>query len=134
MSNSESRLRLLDLDVLDARELQRLLPRGSFEVEKKPLHPGQHGDLGITAAIVLLVSPPVIKALAAWLLKKRQRRSVVLTIEKIGPDNVTERHSLELTLSQSEALQVDMLKQIVSGTKLDPARVRPLRSCARCMH
>jgi hypothetical protein len=115
------RLRLLDLNVLDARELQKLLPKGSYQVERKPLNRGDHGDLGLTEALVILLSPLVIQAISAWLMKKRQRKSIVLTMEKIGADNSTERHSLKINLSDSEAPQADVLKQLVSGMKLDPA-------------
>lgn len=115
------RLRLLDLNVLDARELQKLLPKGSYEVERKQVGRGEHGDLGITEALVILLSPLVIQAISAWLLKKRQRKSIVLTMEKIGADNTTERKRVEINLSGSEAPQADVLKQLVSGMKLDPA-------------
>lgn len=117
------RLRMLELSVLDARELQRLLPAGSYQVEQDKLHPGEHGDLGITVAIVVLITPSVIQAITAWLLKKRHRKSVVLTIEKIGPDNITDKRTLEITLSGSEAPQADVLRQIASGMKLDPAMI-----------
>ena len=117
------RLRLLDLDVLDARELQRLLPQGSYEIEQKQLHPGEHGDLGITAVIVVVVVPAVLQAITAWMLKMRQRRSVVLTVEKIGPDNTIEKCSLEIKSSASETLPADVLQQIFSGIKLDPTLV-----------
>jgi len=117
------RLRLLDLSALDVSELKRLLPPESYEVEKEQLPPGQHGDLGVTAAMVVLVSPLVIQAITAWLMKKRQRQSIVLTIEKIAPDSTTERRSLEINLSGSEAPHADVLQQIVRGMRLDPAIV-----------
>jgi len=113
------RLRLLDLDMLDARELERLLPQGSYALERRRLGPGEHGDLGLTAAIVALVSPPVIAAITMWLLKKRQRESIVLIVEKIAPDNSVERISLEVRSSNSEAPRDDVLRQIVEGLKLD---------------
>jgi hypothetical protein len=122
------RLRLLDLNALDARELERSLPNGSYQIEQEKLQRGEHGDLGATAAIVVLVSPLVIQAITAWLLKKRQKRSIVLTMEKIGPDNTTERRRLEITLSDSEAPQADVLKQIVSGMKLDPEIAKTILS------
>jgi len=115
------RLRLIDLDVLDMRELQRSLPPGSYEIEREQLPGGQHGDLGLTEAIVVLIVPPVLQAITAWILKKRHRESVVLTIEKISPDNMTERHSLQINMSGSEPSEADVLKQVMSGMKLDPS-------------
>jgi hypothetical protein len=129
--DSVARLRLLDLDVLDARELQRLLPQGSYKVEQKELRPGEHGDLGLTAAIVVVLAPPVLQAITSWVLKKRQRQSVVLTVEKIGPDNRTEKRSLEIKMSGSDAPQADVLQQIVSGMKLDPEMLAKLTAAGK---
>jgi hypothetical protein len=122
-SDLTPRIRLLDLSLLDARELERLLPEGSFKIEQDQLPSSHHGDLGITVAIVAVASLPVMRGIAAWLLKKRHRHSVVLTFEKIRPDKTTERRSLEITLSGSESPGANVLQQIVSSMDLDPTIV-----------
>ena len=60
-------VRLLEVDALDRLDLTRALPEGSFEVEKKRRRTGtEHGDLGIAAALLIVLGPPVIKALSTW--------------------------------------------------------------------
>jgi len=124
-TESALRLRLLDLDALDAQELRRMLPAGSYAVEKEELPAGVHGDLGATAAIVVLAAAPVLRALAAWLLKTRHKESVVLRVEKIGPDNTVERRSLTINLTDSNTDgksdgKAEVLRQLVDALKLDP--------------
>lgn len=119
-ADAVSRLRLLDLDALEVRELQSLLPVGSYVIEKEQVRRG-YGELGLTAGIVLVVAPPVLTALAAWLLKKRQTTNISLSVEKIGADKSVERQTLTINQVGSEAPQAAVLRQLVSGMKLDPA-------------
>jgi hypothetical protein len=119
IDGSLTRIRLLDLRALDARVLQRLLPNDSYEIEKDKLPPLHQGSLEVVTTIVAVASLPVIQALAAWLLKRRDRQTVRLSVEKITPDHASERFSLEITLSASEAPQLDVIRQITEGLKLD---------------
>jgi hypothetical protein len=118
-ADADPRLRLLDLDALEVRELQSLLPNGSYVIEKEQV--SGYGDLGLTAAILLVVTPPVLSALAAWLLKKRQRTNISLSVEKIGSDKSVERQILVINQTGSEAPPAAVLRQLVTGLKLDPA-------------
>jgi hypothetical protein len=118
--NNVERLRLPNLDVLAALELQQLLPNDSYTLEEEQVHWSRHGDLGVTAAIVVVLTPATLFALTAWLLKRRKRISVDQTIEKIAPDGAIEKHSLKIIMSESETPQVDALKAIAKLLKLDP--------------
>lgn len=77
----------IELSYNDLVDLKAALPAGS--VTRQPAgrtSPFRHGDLGLIVAVVLL-TPPVIHALAVWLAKRRvfESEEESLTIEK-GPD------------------------------------------------
>jgi hypothetical protein len=127
---ANDQIRLLDLDMLDTRELERQLPAGSCQIEREKVEGGTHGDLGLAAVAAVIVSPAALHAITLWLLKKRQRQSVTLKIEKIGPDGVIERSTLEFKSSSTEAPAADVAKQIVSSMKLDPKLLDALASLA----
>jgi hypothetical protein len=72
MSES-ARLRLDHLAEIDLMELEEDLPEGAVErVPPELANGGVHGDLGLTAAVVIL-GAATVHALAVWLAKRRTR-------------------------------------------------------------
>ncbi|MCD9152787.1 hypothetical protein [Aeromicrobium duanguangcaii] len=67
----------------------------------------------------MLVSPLVIQAIAAWLLKKRRRKSVEVLAEKVQPDGTREVLIVKVDVNESST-EAEVVKQVVHGFKLDP--------------
>lgn len=70
-------LQVAGLSELDLLELEEELPHGA--VERPPENVadgGEHGDLGLTTAIVIL-SAAAIHGLSVWLAKRSQEKSTV---------------------------------------------------------
>ena len=114
-----SEIRLVDVEPLDLRELERLLPEGTYRVEREEVAGAEHGDLGLTAVLVLVIGPPVIKALAAWLMKKRAKKSVTLSFEGRGPDGTVEKRTFTVDTTSSDPAGKDVLEPLFQGLGLD---------------
>jgi hypothetical protein len=66
-----SKLQIASLSELDLLELEEELPSGAVERQiENVADTGQHGDLGLTTAIVIL-SAAAIHGLAVWMAKRR---------------------------------------------------------------
>lgn len=107
----------LQINAYDFDELSELAgPNGTIEkAEDKP--PGAHGE-PITVAVVL-VTPLIVQAMSAWLLKKRRRKSVEVRAEKVYPDGTREIFVVNVNVNESST-EADVVKQVVDGFKLDP--------------
>lgn len=116
MTAEPTEVRILDIPLLDARELTSSLPAESFRIEREALSPGEHGDFGITAAIVVTIGPAVILAIAAWLQKRRQREVIEVEVQNTLPDGSVERRRVRIERSESEP-NAKAIEQLVAGLK-----------------
>jgi hypothetical protein len=115
-----ARIKILELDALDSMELRGELPRESYHVEREALERGQRGTLGLSEAVIIILSSQAIHGIAAWLLKKRQRQSVTLRIEKISPDGTVQREHLEIGLADSTAPEENVVRQLTEAASSIP--------------
>lgn len=115
-----SEVRLVDIDPLDLRELQGVLPQGSFRLEREEMNGTEHGDLGVTAVLLLVVGPAAIKALSAWLVQKRSKKKVSLSFEKVARDGTTEKRIITVDTTSSDPAGKDIIESLVKGLDLDP--------------
>ena len=111
-------LRLLSLTTLDRHELAGLLPDDALTAQR-PSDDGRPGtgyEPGTITAILLL-TPPVLAALSAWLLKKRHRRVIKLETETVDArTGVTTRTTLLSTRSD--------MPYVVSDARTSSSQVR----------
>src|SRR5262245_31387642 len=122
--DATTQIRLLDLDLLDARELQRALPPGSCSLETESVGPTEHGDLGTSAAVLIAVGPPVLLAFAKWIegkVSRKPSRSMLLTTERVSAKGVTsEKRRLEIREESGESTLADILQHMADAFKIDP--------------
>ena len=70
---------LLDLDNADVQDILHELDGQSPRLTPERLPGERYGEPG-TLALVLIAAQPVSDALAAWLLKKRRKQTVKVTV------------------------------------------------------
>lgn len=89
-----STFRVAGLSELDLLDLEEELPEGAIQrASEKALQSAEHGDLGLTAAVVIL-SAAAIHGLSVWLAKRTEKKSAVEDVSvKQGKDG-----SLEITV------------------------------------
>ena len=110
------RLRLDQLAEIDLMELEEELPDGAVErVPAELADGGVHGDLGLTAAVVIL-GAATIHALAVWLAKHRTRTQDELDLQFERDADGTVRLNVRSRLGHS------------ASTPPDAATVEALRS------
>lgn len=80
MKNS-SAFKIIGLSELDLLDLEEELPKGTIQREsERALQRAEHGDLGLTAAVVIL-SAAAIQGLSVWLAKRSEK---VATVEDVS--------------------------------------------------
>lgn len=106
---------LLELDGvtgIDILELQEELPEGAVtpgSAETTPL--GDHGDLGLTAAVVIL-SAAVIHGLAVWLAKRRVQAR---TLAECTIDETPEGRRISLRVERTASLSEPPDPEVVAA-------------------
>lgn len=112
-------IRFPGLQPLDERELREALPATdlTFEQPQVEERPGtRHEPFTVVAVIVL--TGAAIRGIAAWLLKKRHRRRIELTVEVRRPDGTTERRTAVFEMSESSS-QEEIVRAIGDQFQLD---------------
>jgi hypothetical protein len=117
------------INALDVRALRKLLPEGTVRFPSPELAPSQHGDLGTTAAIVILTAMS-IKTLAAWLVQNRQKSRIKLSRTRTNPDGSSEIHEWLMESSSSDS-ESEVVRQLLAGLEIDPGALRDERSEAQ---
>jgi hypothetical protein len=120
--SSEETIIISGINALELRALRNVLPEGTVRVPSTELGVSQHGDLGTTAAIVIL-SAISIKALAAWLVQKRQKSRIKLSHSRTNPDGSSETHEWLVENSSSDS-QSAVVRELLAGLKIDPGVLR----------
>lgn len=105
-------LRLLSLTSLDLRELDTHLPKTLVRFE----HPTVDGRRGAnyepgTVLAVVLLTPPALVALSAWLLKRRHRKTVEIATEIVRPDGTIQSLTIRIRMSESSS-QADVIAEL----------------------
>jgi hypothetical protein len=99
---SPPELRVLGIRGLDRHEMQNLIPAAdlAFEEPTAADRPGTSFEPATLIALLVL-SGPVLKGLAAWILKKRNRKDVAVEVEKRQADGSYQRVAVTMHLSES---------------------------------
>jgi hypothetical protein len=101
------RLRLDQLAEIDLMELEEELPEGAVErVPAELADGGVHGDLGLTAAVVIL-GAATVHALAVWLAKRRTRTQDELDLQFERSADGTVRLNVRSRLGHSASTPPD---------------------------
>jgi hypothetical protein len=97
-----SEIRILGLRGLDQREMRDSIPDSELRFES-PHSADRSGTSYEPSTLIafIVISAPVLKGLAAWILKKRHRKDVVVEVEKKNPDGSFERVSVKVHMSDS---------------------------------
>ena len=114
-------IRVLGLKGLDQREMRDLIPAADlrFESHGSPDRPGASYEPATMIAL-LVISAPVLKGLAAWILKKRHRKNVVVDVEKKHPDGSYERVSVKVHMTDSST-DADVMRAVGEQLGIDPS-------------
>jgi hypothetical protein len=107
----------MGLDKLDEKELADEIGPDDVKFDTIKVPGGTYGEPGTIIAIII-ISIPVIKALTAWLMKKRRKKTVSITSEIEHPDGRKERNSVDIDVSSSDPGEV--MKQLGPAFKIDP--------------
>ena len=111
MSTQQAKLRVPGLTHLERIELQEYLNEDQVRFEQRADSSDRHGDLGTTAAIVL-VSVTALKAFTAWLLATHHGETIERDIVVEHSDGRREQQRLRYRRTSSEAPDAAVLKQL----------------------
>lgn len=116
------RMRIPGLTRADGLELAEYVDPGAVRVEAAPLVGGDHGDLGLVTAIVLL-SIPALKGFIAYLSMRHQGKSFEQTVEFEHPDGTVERRVLKIRDTSGDQVNADLAKELASMTDFPVAEL-----------
>lgn len=117
------RLTLLDVDNADVRDITAGLPDGSASLEPERLDGAKYGEPA-TIALALVVAVPVVRALAAWVLKRRRKQKVDIRARVLHADGSEVELTVRVDLSDSESPEASVIQQLVAGLGLESALPR----------
>ena len=114
-------LQIFGLDELDEHELREAVPGESLEIlradDARPPDSGFPEPLTLIAVVVL--GSQAISGLAAWLLKKRHRKSVEYRVEIRRPDGSIESRTLKIVMTDSTT-DAEVVRQIGESLGIKP--------------
>jgi hypothetical protein len=111
-------IRLQDLTRLDQLEISKQLPSDSLRFESEPHSRDTHGELATVTAVVV-VSVVALRVLAAYLMKKSNRKSFKKSLEIIKSDGTRQIVTIEYNDASSEAPEAEILKQLGTACEVD---------------
>ena len=111
-------VRLPDVTKLDQLELRKQLSADDLHFESDSEGRDVHGELLTTTAVVL-VSLSALRVLAAYLLKKTNRRRFRQRVEIVAADGTKHIKTIEYAGESSEAPEADILKQLAAACQVD---------------
>jgi hypothetical protein len=125
--NKGTSLQIVGLSELELLELEELLPDSAMErLQDESLPKTAHGDLGLTAAVVI-VTAAMVHGLSVWLAKRRIEdiKESTLSFEKLADGtirlNVTQMSRGAVSESPDakvvESLKAQMLDILQAGAK-----------------
>jgi hypothetical protein len=114
-----SQIRILGLRGLDQREMRESIPDSELTFES-PHSADRSGTAHEPSTLIalLVISAPVLKGLAAWILKKRHRKDVIVEVEKKKPDGSFERVSVKVHMSGSST-ESDVVRAVGEQLGID---------------
>jgi hypothetical protein len=121
------RLTLLDVDNADVQDIMGALPDGSVSLVPEQLDGTRYGEPG-TIALALVVAIPVVRALAAWIVKRRRKQQVDIRARVLHADGSEVELSVNVNLSESESPDAAVIQQLVDGFGLESALAQPPQS------
>jgi hypothetical protein len=111
------KITLLDVDNADVQDITNALEGSPAGLIPEKLPGDRYGDPG-TIALALVVAQPVILALAAWILKRRRKQRIEIRGRVLYTDGTEVERSVTVTISESEAPDAAVIKQLVEGFDL----------------
>jgi hypothetical protein len=112
-------VRILGLDELDEDELRETVPPSDIEFTSSSVSSGAHPEPMTIVATVLLTTA-ALKGLTAWLLKKRHRKRIQLTVETVDDRGKPKRVTVEIDVSESVA-DAEIVRQVGESLHVDTA-------------
>lgn len=119
MSQQPIELLIPDLDRLAWMSLQ--VGETKLPIRFESVGPRRSGFPEPVTIAVIALGLPAITAIAAWLLKERERGVVKQTIRTRTADGVEVEETIELTLASSRAPKADIIKALGKATRIDVA-------------
>lgn len=127
MALEPTMITLLDLDNADIQDITRVLDSEDSSLRPERLLDSRYGE-PTTILLAVIVASPVIRALAAWLLKRRRKGKVELRARVRYSDGTEVERTAIITFSDSEAPEAAVIEQLVSGLELPPEPLPELLS------
>jgi hypothetical protein len=119
------KITLLNLDNADVQDITRALEGQAIGLTPEEIPGGRYGDPG-TVALALVAAAPVVRALAAWLLKPRRKGEIKLSAKVVDINGTESECSLSIKLSESDATEASVVKQLIEGLGLDATMMNAL--------
>ena len=111
------KITLLDVDNADVQDITNALEDAPAGLTPERLPGDRYGEPG-TIALALVAAQPVILALAAWILKRRRKQWIEVRGKVLYTDGTEIERSVTITISESEAPDAAVIKQLVEGLGL----------------
>jgi hypothetical protein len=111
-------IRLPDITRLDQLELGKRLPAEDLTFESAQEGRDLHGELMLATAVVL-VTLSALRVLAAYLLRKHNRKAFKQQLEVVAADGSRRTTTVEYTADSAEAPDAQILKQLAAACHVD---------------
>jgi hypothetical protein len=125
MNAEVSRIEISGLNNLDLVELQSEVHRSGLSLEvsrnasaQSSDHRHRHGELA-TAAVILALTPAVLKVISIWLNRRHSGDSFEETLTVVAPDGSRKEHIIKFRRDKSEAAEAGILAEIRKSIALD---------------
>jgi hypothetical protein len=112
------KITLLDLDNADVADITRALHGQADGLRPESVPASRYGEPTTTILLAVIVAQPVMRALAAWVLKKRRKQKVEVRARVAYSDGTEVERTAVITFSASESPEVDVIKQLAEGLEL----------------
>ncbi len=126
MSAEPVKITFLDLDSADVQDITRELEGHAPGLMPESVPGSRYGE-PTTILLAVVVAQPVIRALAAWLLKQRRKKKITLRAKVLYADGTEVERSAVISFSESDPPQAEVIKQLTDGLGLSAESVESLR-------
>jgi hypothetical protein len=125
MSAEPVKITFLDLDNADVQDITRELEGNAPGLMPESVPGSRYGE-PTTILLAVVVAQPVIKALAAWLLKQRRKKKITLRAKVLYADGTEVERSAVISFSESDPPEAAVIKQLTDGLGLSGESVESL--------
>jgi hypothetical protein len=119
MANAGPQVGIPGLSRSEQFDLRASLPTSDSRTESEKLPRTKLGE-PFTGVIVVILTVESIKALATWLLKKKERTRIRQRFQRVYADGTREEFELDIDVSKSSAPHADVVRSIGQAFDVDP--------------